>query len=144
MRCFLPERMAQRSWSLSSRSKTSRSCWRASRSMSDVFFFSSRRRHTRLQGDWSSDVCSSDLHPFPVEVGGLLDAAIRALHHVAVAKTAVREHRDGGKRLGVVASDQVGDERKRSEERRVGEEGRSRGVPDHLKKKKKHTIDRGM
>src|SRR3989454_4710878 len=28
---------------------------------SDVFFFSSRRRHTRLQGDWSSDVCSSDL-----------------------------------------------------------------------------------
>src|SRR2546426_5973043 len=30
-----------------------------------VFFFSSRRRHTRLQGDWSSDVCSSDL-----ETGG--------------------------------------------------------------------------
>src|SRR5256885_13149244 len=28
-----------------------------------VFFFSSRRRHTRLQGDWSSDVCSSDLLP---------------------------------------------------------------------------------
>src|SRR5205807_3937280 len=26
-----------------------------------TFFFSSRRRHTRLQGDWSSDVCSSDL-----------------------------------------------------------------------------------
>src|SRR5215467_3160902 len=26
-----------------------------------IFFFSSRRRHTRLQGDWSSDVCSSDL-----------------------------------------------------------------------------------
>src|SRR5256885_16576216 len=25
------------------------------------FFFSSRRRHTRLQGDWNSDVCSSDL-----------------------------------------------------------------------------------
>src|SRR5256885_3546884 len=32
-----------------------------------VFFFSSRRRHTRLQGDWSSDVCSSDL-PCSVEV----------------------------------------------------------------------------
>src|SRR5688500_19116860 len=28
-----------------------------------IFFFSSRRRHTRLQGDWSSDVCSSDLDP---------------------------------------------------------------------------------
>src|SRR5438046_8299258 len=28
------------------------------------FFFSSRRRHTRLVSDWSSDVCSSDLvHP---------------------------------------------------------------------------------
>src|ERR1039457_5265911 len=25
------------------------------------FFFSSRRRHTRLQDDWSSDVCSSDM-----------------------------------------------------------------------------------
>src|SRR5256885_12135162 len=30
-----------------------------------VFFFSSRRRHTRLQGDWSSDVCSSDLAQEP-------------------------------------------------------------------------------
>src|SRR5580698_10878074 len=28
-----------------------------------VFFFSSRRRHTRLTCDWSSDVCSSDLLP---------------------------------------------------------------------------------
>src|SRR2546430_10711429 len=26
------------------------------------FFFSSRRRHTRFDCDWSSDVCSSDLH----------------------------------------------------------------------------------
>src|ERR1022692_3181142 len=32
-----------------------------------VFFFSSRRRHTRLQGDWSSDVCSSDLCAWPPE-----------------------------------------------------------------------------
>src|SRR5258706_9924856 len=28
------------------------------------FFFSSRRRHTRLVSDWSSDVCSSDLDSF--------------------------------------------------------------------------------
>src|SRR5256885_10295584 len=35
------------------------------------FFFSSRRRHTRLQGDWSSDVCSSDLK--------LGDAGVRML-----------------------------------------------------------------
>src|SRR5215211_8214463 len=27
-----------------------------------MFFFSSRRRHTRSLCDWSSDVCSSDLH----------------------------------------------------------------------------------
>src|SRR5256884_4041940 len=27
----------------------------------NVFFFSSRRRHTRCSRDWSSDVCSSDL-----------------------------------------------------------------------------------
>src|SRR3712207_1808800 len=27
-----------------------------------MFFFSSRRRHTRYWRDWSSDVCSSDLH----------------------------------------------------------------------------------
>src|SRR5690606_41153765 len=30
-------------------------------SCSRVFFFSSRRRHTRFSRDWSSDVCSSDL-----------------------------------------------------------------------------------
>src|SRR2546430_10999132 len=29
--------------------------------VSCVFFFSSRRRHTRFDCDWSSDVCSSDL-----------------------------------------------------------------------------------
>src|SRR6266498_5681000 len=29
--------------------------------MRGVFFFSSRRRHTRCGRDWSSDVCSSDL-----------------------------------------------------------------------------------
>src|SRR2546429_1362914 len=28
-----------------------------------IFFFSSRRRHTRCSRDWSSDVCSSDLSP---------------------------------------------------------------------------------
>src|SRR5699024_12053839 len=29
-------------------------------------FFSSRRRHTRSKRDWSSDVCSSDLHHLPL------------------------------------------------------------------------------
>src|SRR2546430_5450129 len=34
---------------------------RASTSTVTSFFFSSRRRHTRFDCDWSSDVCSSDL-----------------------------------------------------------------------------------
>src|SRR5438876_8463863 len=33
-----------------------------------LFFFSSRRRHTRWTGDWSSDVCSSDLSGLPTMV----------------------------------------------------------------------------
>src|SRR5215210_48805 len=35
------------------------------------FFFSSRRRHTRYIGDWSSDVCSSDLHLVEVVLEGV-------------------------------------------------------------------------
>src|SRR2546421_6504359 len=31
------------------------------------FFFSSRRRHTRSDRDWSSDVCSSDLLPLATQ-----------------------------------------------------------------------------
>src|SRR2546422_5180415 len=31
-----------------------------------IFFFSSRRRHTRCSRDWSSDVCSSDLPELPL------------------------------------------------------------------------------
>src|SRR3712207_9425145 len=36
--------------------------------MGVVFFFSSRRRHTRYWRDWSSDVCSSDLEQLSVTV----------------------------------------------------------------------------
>src|SRR5438445_10705794 len=36
--------------------------------LSRLFFFSSRRRHTRYWRDWSSDVCSSDLTAF--RIGG--------------------------------------------------------------------------
>src|SRR2546427_3037315 len=47
--------------------------------MSVFFFFSSRRRHTRFDCDWSSDVCSSDLDrsagdhgmSFDLQLGGL-------------------------------------------------------------------------
>src|SRR5438309_10144193 len=37
------------------------------------FFFSSRRRHTRWNCDWSSDVCSSDLSPRPGATGTASD-----------------------------------------------------------------------
>src|ERR1017187_10823344 len=39
-----------------------------------VFFFSSRRRHTRYIGDWSSDVCSSDL------IGGVEHAILHLIY----------------------------------------------------------------
>src|SRR5690606_40617326 len=39
-----------------------------------VFFFSSRRRHTRFSRDWSSDVCSSDLERAVEEAGALTPA----------------------------------------------------------------------
>src|SRR5690606_21423395 len=37
------------------------SIYRSPRQYPTLFFFSSRRRHTRFSRDWSSDVCSSDL-----------------------------------------------------------------------------------
>src|SRR6266478_5461675 len=47
-----------------------------------VFFFSSRRRHTRFDCDWSSDVCSSDLE-------GLRVAIIGDIAHSRVARSNV-------------------------------------------------------
>src|SRR5437867_1485872 len=44
-----------------------------------VFFFSSRRRHTRSYGDWSSDVCSSDLAPIDDRGELMLDEFERLL-----------------------------------------------------------------
>src|SRR3989337_3473466 len=54
-----------------------------------VFFFSSRRRHTRCYRDWSSDVCSSDLAQLRLErfnlpvvacgVGTNAEIAVRAI-----------------------------------------------------------------
>src|SRR5699024_11690229 len=42
-----------------------------------LFYFTSRRRHTRSKRDWSSDVCSSDLH-----VLDLADAHVAALEYL--------------------------------------------------------------
>src|SRR5437879_12675126 len=88
-----------------------------------IFFFSSRRRHTRYIGDWSSDVCSSDLSNAPTlgqeRIGSTLAIAVDGPH-----------------------SDNV-----RSEERRVGKECRSRGWADGEKKRRndeerRHTAGR--
>src|SRR5437762_7463339 len=43
------------------------------------FFFSSRRRHTRYIGDWSSDVCSSDVtEALTVTLGNLTEGVMRS------------------------------------------------------------------
>src|SRR5256885_8885605 len=50
------------------------------------FFFSGRRGHTRLQGDWSSDVCFSDLFDGSSRElvwGELQDLATQAAHTLA-------------------------------------------------------------
>src|SRR5256885_6340916 len=57
-----------------------------------VFFFSSRRRHTRLQGDWSSDVCSSDLRV--LQVAGLAELqpwSIRGLAPRIITRMAIAD-----------------------------------------------------
>src|SRR6516162_11335429 len=69
-------------------------------------FFSSRRRHMRLQGDWSSDVCSSDL------------VAERAGRRTPAGPSEAEAGR--WRRLAA-----------RSEERSVGKECRSRWSPYH-------------
>src|SRR2546429_1891416 len=54
-----------------------------------MFFFSSRRRHTRCSRDWSSDVCSSDL----VRLAGAdCFHGLPALELVGVVEAAVPEH----------------------------------------------------
>src|SRR5690554_2870770 len=47
--------------------------------MSDLFFFSSRRRHTRCGRDWSSDMCSSDLSDLVSKQVGCWAARVREL-----------------------------------------------------------------
>src|SRR5207248_5612955 len=79
------------------------------------FFFSSRRRHTRSYGDWSSDVCSSDLE-VAVELAGVADDPLLVRPLVAAAAGDV----------DVEQAVAVEVDQGRSEERRVGKECRSR------------------
>src|SRR2546426_9976173 len=57
--------------------------------ISVFFFFSSRRRHTRLQGDWSSDVCSSDLPARPEAWPRRAEARVKRHPIVAAAVLAL-------------------------------------------------------
>src|SRR5437764_2966067 len=86
------------------------------------FFFSSRRRHTRYIGDWSSDVCSSDLYASAHIAGAWF--AIRARLAQAFANIPLR---------GTLVLT-------RSEERRVGKECRSRWCAYQLKKKERREM----
>src|SRR2546430_9186126 len=94
------------------------------------FFFSSRRRHTRFDCDWSSDVCSSDLAilgdssrcPFACDAIIALRSrtgSVRSLQEWHERTTAEKQPLAGAKA------------QERSEERRVGKECRSRWAPDH-------------
>src|SRR2546430_16870559 len=58
-----------------------------------VFFFSSRRRHTRFDCDWSSDVCSSDL----LETGEDVSRGVRVTGREGAVVAGVHglEHREG-------------------------------------------------
>src|SRR2546426_155394 len=101
------------------------------------FFFSSRRRHTRLQGDWSSDVCSSDLGVAggqlregadvpvgdPLQQGNIRDRLLPRLAYL-YGNACHMASQEGA--LGIKSPPE-----RRSEERRVGKECRSRWSPYH-------------
>src|SRR5256885_10979565 len=97
-----------------------------------LFFFSSRRRHTRLQGDWSSDVCSSDLMcGGPCEYIGSIHAVTRRPESSCVTPSisfdvpprfAISTTTKAAAKIAATI---------RSEERRVGKECRSRWSPYH-------------
>src|SRR5258707_11469430 len=97
-----------------------------------IFFFSSRRRHTRYWRDWSSDVCSSDLIPVTLLCIVLPQFLFQLLVEPFTDSFAHIRRR------GICKSnDQNLIERgagllfERSEERRVGKECRSRWSPYH-------------
>src|SRR5207245_4697893 len=98
------------------------------------FFFSSRRRHTRCYRDWSSDVCSSDLKIARQEIAPKLFPP-RAFGR----RTAKKRHPQNASQekfnhfpLSCQASLHIVLlPPRRSEERRVGKECRSRWSTDH-------------
>src|SRR5258706_10060669 len=101
------------------------------RSLKFVFFFSSRRRHTRLVSDWSSDVCSSDLIARNAVTSQESVDGPQAAHFRAMQITAVRRLFPLVILGNVVNTVAITATFWRSEERRVGKECRSRWSPYH-------------
>src|SRR2546430_5072946 len=97
------------------------------------FFFSSRRRHTRFDCDWSSDVCSSDL---PTGKRGTAET-IGWQRYQWLQPQLRLPRRSGGKKAPPQLEkrrwgpEQSSKTAPRSEERRVGKECRSRWSPYH-------------
>src|SRR5206468_8615319 len=93
------------------------------------FFFSSRRRHTRSDRDWSSDVCSSDLPRLgsrlaSVGFGQTISLVRESDWELAIAAGVFSQFNMQSATNDLINTDYlVG----RSEERRVGKECRSRG-----------------
>src|SRR5207249_6301076 len=100
------------------------------------FFFSSRRRHTRSKRDWSSDVCSSDLaYPEVLKLVKEMDAAkkvVAAICHAGwvLCSAGILKGRRATSYF-TIKDDLINAGAKRSEERRVGKECRSRLWPEH-------------
>src|SRR5206468_8816622 len=87
-----------------------------------VFFFSSRRRHTRSDRDWSSDVCSSDLWilllgTVPLALAALLSLGLNGLMHGTLSPATSGS---AGMLFGLGIDAVVLLYVRRSEERRVG------------------------
>src|SRR2546430_9144814 len=97
----------------------------------EVFFFSSRRRHTRFDCDWSSDVCSSDLDQMPSwreRYPGVIDMKVAVMGCV-VNGPGESKHANIG--ISLPGTFEEPKAPVRSEERRVGKECRSRWSPYH-------------
>src|SRR5207245_8460770 len=89
-----------------------------------LFFFSSRRRHTRCYRDWSSDVCSSDLESTKVTPATMLVTVPKGTSISAtIGQTLASKKNHAGDSFAASLSTpvKVGG---RSEERRVGKESR--------------------